>query len=71
MKTMPTDPISGVQGGKNYGYNYAYPFKKTGAITYNNTPGNNDYIIGMRLGSGTGPTYFGWSNGDLNWLDGS
>jgi len=54
-----------------YGYYYARNYKKSGPNTFTLTNSDQNYIIGTRLENPTTPTYNGWNNPNLNYLQGT
>lgn len=57
------------QNTGGYGYYYARGYIKTGTNSFTTTSTVTDYILGMRLENSSAPTYTGWSNPNLNYLD--
>lgn len=68
IKNISSDPrnISG-----QYGYYYARTYKKTSSNGYTNTGNNTDYIIATRLENTSNPSFAGWDNNFLNYIEGN
>ncbi|USN96152.1 MAG: prepilin-type N-terminal cleavage/methylation domain-containing protein [Candidatus Nomurabacteria bacterium] len=66
ISTMPADPVD---SGSNI-YYYAAGYQKTGTTTFvgNNT---DNFILGNKQATSTGPYYSGWGKSDLTLLLGS
>ncbi len=66
ISSIPTDPTN----SGSYVYRYAVGYRKTGATSYTNSPSDN-YILGVKEESSSGPYYGGWGYSDLTLLLGS
>lgn len=67
MSSIPTDPTN----SGSYVYRYAVGYRKTGTTSYTGSPSSDNYILGVKEESSSGPYYGGWGYGDLTLLLGS
>ncbi len=65
ISSIKDDPIN----ANGYGYFYGRGYIKTGTNSFLYTGAETDYIFGMRLENSSAPTYSGWTNPNLNYLD--
>ena len=66
IQSIPTDPIN----SSSYIYRYGTGYKKNSAISYSTNTSDN-YILGVKQESSSGPYYGGWGATDLTLLLGS
>lgn len=67
MQSIPTDPTN----QDSYRYWYASGYKKTAIRSFTGTPATDNYIIGIKQETSSGPFYSGWGRSDLTVLEGS
>lgn len=67
LNSMPLDPVN--SGSRQY--LYAAGYTKNGLVSFVGGTATDNYILGVKQDSATGPVYAGWGYNDLTLLLGS